>query len=64
MDGKHIPIKCSKGDGSTFSNYKGFHSIVLLGLVDSGYEFIFIEVGWQGRISDGGILEKRNYIIV
>ena len=58
MDGKLIPIKCSKGDGSTFSNYKGFHSIVLLGLVDSGYKFIFIQVGCQGRISDGGVFRN------
>ena len=51
---KHIPIKCPKGDGSTFFNYKGFHSIVLLGLVDSEYKFIFTDVGCQGRISHGG----------
>ena len=28
MDGRHIPIKCPKGDGSTFFNYKGFHNIL------------------------------------
>ena len=54
MSGKHIPTKCSIGDGSTFFNYKGFHSRVLLGLVDSDYKFIFNGVGCQGRISDGG----------
>ena len=37
-----------------FFNYKGFHGIVLLGLVDSDYKFIFNGVGCQGRISDGG----------
>ena len=58
MDGKHIPIKCPKGDGSTFFNYKGFHSIVLLGLVDSDYKFIFIDVGCKGRISDGGVFRN------
>ena len=58
MDGKHIPIKCPKGDGSTFFNYKGFHSIVLLGLVDSDYKFTFIDVGCQGRISDGGVFRN------
>ena len=47
MDGKHIPIKCPKGDGSTFFNYKGFHSIVLFGLVDSEHKFIFTDVGFQ-----------------
>ena len=55
IDGKHIPIKCSKGNGSTFFDYEGFHSIVLLGLIDSDYKFIFIGVGCQGRISDGGV---------
>ena len=45
MDGKYIPIKCLKADGSTFFNYKGFHSIVLLGLVESNDKFIFIDLG-------------------
>ena len=45
MDGKYIPVKCLKADGSTFLNYKGFHSIVLLGLVNSNDKFIFIDVG-------------------
>ena len=58
MDGKHIPIKCPKGDGSTLFNYKGFHSIVLLGLVASEYKFIFTDVGCQGRISDGGFFRN------
>ena len=58
MDGKHIPIKCPKGDGSIFFSYKGFHSIVVLGLVDSDYKFIFIDVGCQGRISDGGVFRN------
>ena len=57
-DGKHIPIKCPKGDGLTFFKYKGFYSIVLLGLVDSDYKFIFIYVGCQGRISDGGVFRN------
>ena len=59
MDGKHIPIKCPKGDGSTFFSYKGFHVTVLLRLVDSYYKFIFIDVGCQGRISDGGVSRDK-----
>ena len=58
MDDKHIPIKRPKGDGSTFLNYKEFHSIVLVGLVDSDYKFIFVDVGCQGRISDGGVFRN------
>ena len=59
MAGKHILIKCPEGDGSTFFNYKGFYSIVPLGLVDSDYKFIFIDVGCKRRISDGDVFRNR-----
>ena len=63
MDSKHTPIKCPKGDGSTFFSYKGFHSIVLLGLADSDYKFIFIQVGCQGCISDWGVFRNTELYI-
>ncbi len=34
LDGKHIAIKCPKKARSLYYNYKGFHSIILLVLVD------------------------------
>ena len=40
------------------NNYKGCHSIVLLGPVNSDYEFMFIDVGYQGCISDGGVFRN------
>ena len=58
MDGKHIPIKHPKGDGSTFFNYKEFQSIILLGLIDCDYKFIFSDVGCQGRISEWGVFKN------
>ena len=38
-----------------FGTIKAFFSIVLLALVDYDYQFIFADVGCQGRISDGGV---------
>ncbi len=52
MDGKQIAIKCPKGGGSLYFNYKKFHSIVLMALVDDDYRFIWIDVGANGCASD------------
>ncbi|XP_067215723.1 uncharacterized protein [Linepithema humile] len=58
LDGKHVSIICSEKAGSTFYNYKGFHSIVLLALVSATYKFLIVDIGAQGRHSDGGIFKN------
>lgn len=58
IDGKHINIKCPINAGSTYYNYKGSHSIVLVTIVDVDYKLITIDIGSFGRNSDGGIFSN------
>ena len=49
LDGKHVTIAAPNKSGSLFFNYKGFSSIVLLGLVDGDYNFLYVDIGSEGR---------------
>lgn len=60
MDGRHICFCAPLAEGSYYRNYKGTNSIVLLGLVDAYYRFIYVNVGVNGRVSDGGVLRETD----
>ena len=58
VDGCHIAIIAPEENAEDFVNRKGFHSVVLQGLVDSDYLFRDICVGWPGRVHDSRIFKN------
>ncbi|XP_050305578.1 uncharacterized protein LOC126742818 [Anthonomus grandis grandis] len=57
IDEKHFKIKALRNSGTMFYNYKHFFSINLHGVGDARCKFIFIDVGADGKQSDGGVFE-------
>lgn len=60
IDGKHVQIQCPRNSGSTFYNYKGTYSTLMLALVDAKYRFLWISVGSAGKEGDAGIFASSD----
>lgn len=50
-----MQIKKPCGSGSYYYNYKHTFSTVLMAVVNASCEFIMVDAGANGRVSDGGV---------
>ena len=63
IDGCHLPISCSPGREQAkkeYHNFKNFYFIVLMGLVDAKYRFIWASAGFPANYHDAVILESTD----
>ena len=61
IDGCHLPIKCPPGSqeaAKEYRNFKIFYSIVLMGIVDSNYKFIWASCGIPGNTHESAIFQS------
>ncbi|XP_050025520.2 uncharacterized protein [Dermacentor andersoni] len=57
VDGKHVAIVSPPDSGSVYFNYKG----ILMTVVDSDCKYTLIDVGAEGRLSDGGTFKNSEF---
>nr|XP_054756748.1 uncharacterized protein LOC129262749 [Lytechinus pictus] len=60
VDGSHIPIISPKEYRADYYNRKGFHSMVLQGLVDHRYRFMNVNFGYPGSVHDARVFSNSS----
>ena len=63
VDGCHIPLKCPPGGLEAckeYHNFKNFYSVVLMGMVDSHYRFVWGSCGYPGNSHDAVIFRSTD----
>ncbi|XP_002162517.3 uncharacterized protein LOC100197499 [Hydra vulgaris] len=61
IGGKHVRIEAPAKSGSSFYNYKGFYSMVLLAICDAKYCFTMVDIAAYGRDNDAVILNASTF---
>jgi len=68
VDGCCIPVKAPQNNPEDYVNRKGFHSIILQGLVDTNYLFLDVCIGWPGKCTMRACLKAphctRPFVVV
>ena len=58
IDGTHISIIRPVENATDYFNRKGFHSIIMQGVVDYRGIFIDVYIGWPGRVHDARVFKN------
>ena len=61
IDGKNVAIKKSRKSSTLYHNCKGFYSVVLLGIVDGDFKFLWVNVSAPCSVSDAGVFNTSSF---
>ena len=61
IDGTHIPILRPQQSRLDYYNRKGYHSILMLAVVDFRGRFLDVNIGWPGKVHDARVLVNSSF---
>ena len=61
LGGKHVQIQRPNSTGSYWYNYEHSFSTILFAVVDANYNFLYIDVGTNGRIHNAAVFDKSTF---
>ena len=55
IDGKRVVLQCPRNSASEYFNYKNALQYFTLSFSGADYNYLFVDAGCEGRISDNGV---------